>query len=237
MAGDSGECVGDGVGNQGDGTLQVLLIANIGVRECDVNDASTRIPHRTKRRRIADSRADCYGLATDSTATAEDGAAVIAGREKVGSGEDYRRGKGQKVGTKERKHVTSDGDEVGVLFNLEENKFSSLLKSEDGVWDAFRDKASAVIEIGASGTTGGDWLAREASREVDDGFGGDWAGKIGVGEGNSSWVMCSIYPLLDAGLLAQNSYARAAVRERRGERADAGEVLNGSRMIPLKPPG
>ena len=46
---------------------------------------------------------------------------MIAGREEVGSGEDYWRGKGQKVGAKNIQHVTSNGDKVGVLFNPEEN--------------------------------------------------------------------------------------------------------------------
>ena len=155
---------------------------------------------------------------------------MIAGRAKVGSGEDYRRRKGQKVGAKERKHATSDGDEVGVLFGLEGNEFSSLLEPADGVGDTLRDEASSVVEVGTPGTTGSDRLAWEASREVDDCFGGDWAGKVGVGEGNGSRVMRSVH-------LAENSHARTAVCERRGERADAGEVLNGGRVIPLKAQG
>ena len=88
---------------------------------------------------------------------------MIAGREEVGSGEDYRRGKGQKVGAKELEHATSDGDEVGVLLDLEEDEFPSFLETEDGVGDAIRDEASSVIEVGTSGTTGCNRLAWEAS--------------------------------------------------------------------------
>ena len=61
---------------------------------------------------------------------------------------------------------------------------------------------------------------------MDNRFGGDGAGKVGVGEGNGIWVMRRVYPLLDGGLLTKNSHARTAVRKRRGERADAGEELN-----------
>ena len=61
---------------------------------------------------------------------------------------------------------------------------------------------------------------------MDDRFGGDWTGKVGVGEGGGIWVMRSVHPLLDVGLLAENSHARTAVCERRRQRADAGEVLN-----------
>ena len=69
-------------------------------------------------------------------------------------------------------------------------------------------------------------MAWEASRKVDDCFGGDRAGKVGVGEGIGSWIMHRVYPLLDGGLLTKNSHPRAAVLKRRGERADAGEELN-----------
>ena len=144
---------------------------------------------------------------------------MTAGREEVGSGEDYRRGNGQKVGAKERKHVTSDGDEVGVLLDLEEDELPSLLETEHSIGDAICDEASVVVEVGTPGTTGDDWLAWEASREVDDRFGGDWAGKVGVGEGGGSWVMRSVHPLLDVRLLAE----RTATREPRC--ANAAESL------------
>ena len=88
---------------------------------------------------------------------------MIAGREEVGSGEEYWRGKSQKVGAKELKHVTSDGDEVGVLLDLEEDEFPSLLETEDGVGDAIRDEAGSVVEVGTPGTTGSNRLAWEAS--------------------------------------------------------------------------
>ena len=110
---------------------------------------------------------------------------MIAGREEVGSGEDYRRGKGQQVGAKELEHATSDGDEVGVLLDLEENELPSLLETDDGAGDAICNEASSVVKVGTPGTTGGDRLAWEASREVDDRFGGDWAGKVGFGEGTA----------------------------------------------------
>ena len=41
-----------------DPAIQVLLIANIGVRKGDVNDASTRVSHWTEGGRIADPRGD-----------------------------------------------------------------------------------------------------------------------------------------------------------------------------------
>ena len=50
--------VGDDVGNEGHGAIKVLLIANVGVRKGDVNDAKTRVPHWAEGGRIADPRAD-----------------------------------------------------------------------------------------------------------------------------------------------------------------------------------
>ena len=105
------------------------------------------------------------------------------------------------------------------------------------MWDAVGDKAGSVVKISTPGTTWSARLTWEASRKVDDCFGGDRAGKVGVGEGNGSWVMRRVYPLLDGGLLTKNSHARAAVRKRRGERADAGEELNRGGVIALKAPG
>ena len=58
VAGDRGERVGDDVGNEGHGAIKVLLIANVGVRKGDVNDASTRVPHWAEGGRIADPRGD-----------------------------------------------------------------------------------------------------------------------------------------------------------------------------------
>ena len=95
-----------------------------------------------------------------------------------------------------------------MLLDLEENELPSLLETEDGVGDAIRNEASSVVEVGAPGTTVGNRLAWEASREADDRFGGEWAGKVGVGEGGGSWVMRSVHPMLDVGLLAENSHAR-----------------------------
>ena len=105
------------------------------------------------------------------------------------------------------------------------------------MWDAVGDKAGSIVKISTPGTTWGDRLTWEASRKVDDCFGGDRAGKVGVGEGNGSWVMRRVYPLLDGGLLTKNSHTRTAVLKRRGERADAGEELNRGGVIALKAPG
>ena len=72
-----------------------------------------------------------------------------------------------------------------MLLDPEEDELPSLLETEDGVGDAIRNEASPVVEVGTPGTTGGNRLAWEASREVDDRFGGDWTGKVGVGEGTA----------------------------------------------------
>ena len=70
-----------------------------------------------------------------------------------------------------------------MLLDLEENELPRLLETGGGVGDAIRNEASSVVEVGMPGTSGGNRLAWEASREVDDRLGGDWAGEVGVGEG------------------------------------------------------
>ena len=77
----------------------------------------------------------------DSTAPAEDGATVVAGREEAGGGEDNRRGECQEVCAKALQHLTPSDDEFGVLLDLKDFELPGLLQSEDGVGGAVRDEA------------------------------------------------------------------------------------------------
>ena len=124
-----------------------------------------------------------------------------------------------------------------TFLDFQEDDLSGLLEAEDGIGDAVSDKAGAMVKAGSSRTTRGNRLAREASREVNDCFRGDWARKVGVGKGDGSRVVCGVHPLLHVGLFTQDSHTRPAVSECRGERADAGKVLNRGRVIALKAPG
>jgi hypothetical protein len=57
---------------------------------------------------------------------------------------------GEEVSTQLREHLTSNGDEVRVLFNLQEDELARLLEPKDRVRNAIRDQRRAVVESGSA---------------------------------------------------------------------------------------